>query len=236
MLLMLMTFSLTSCFVFDLAPGVKIKIEKSILPEIDSISLLEVSQDSIWESGGSIKITPNKQSYFLYTFFEKARIQIHLNNSTKVLSDSIFGPSHSHTIIISGNDGVIAFNQVEKNKKQTYLSGFLLVFAILLITKVPVATLIIKPNSKLRFMMLFAGLNFLYLLIFVVLLIFLKELLLFMLYPIYLIVLLTDTAIFLRLYREGGISRPILAGVISNFLFLTIGQFAITFLAMSLIS
>ena len=230
-----MTFSLTSCFVFDKAPGVSIKIEKSILPEIDSIFLINVSQDSnVYQSRRGRKVTEDQSRYFLYSSIkESSKIKLQLTNSSVIISDSTFIINHSPKIFISKNDGVIGFSQIERNSFQIYSKMALVIFIILFVTKVPVATLINKPKSKLRFMLLFAGLNLLYVLICMILIGFLKEMFAIMLYPFYIIVLGADITFLIKQYPDSGKSRPIIAGVVSNLLFLTIGQFIITILAMS---
>jgi hypothetical protein len=227
-----MVLSCTSCFVFDKAPSVKIKIEKSALSEIDSIFLTDYSPNTFNQLWSGNKVTINQSTYFLYPVRQNSRIKLRLTNSNVIFSDSTLLLDRSSIIKISKNSGVIGFNKIVKTEHQRYISLFLVIFMIVIITKVPIASLISRPNSKWRFMLLYAGLNLIYLLIVMLLTSFLKDSFATMLYPFYLIVLGSDMVFLIKQHPDRGLTRPIIAGIVSNLLFLTIGQFIATFAIM----
>ena len=228
-----MTVSLTSCFVFDKAPSIRIKIEKSALSEIDSIFLTNDPPGNIYQLWSGKKVTTDQSTYFLYPVRQNSRIKLRLTNSNVIFSDSTIIINPSSIIKISKNNGVIGFNKVVKTEPQRYIYLFLAIFMIVFITKVPIATLINRPHSKWRFMFLYTGLNLIYLLIVILLIRFLNDIFAIMLYPFYLIVLGSDIIFLIKHYPDKGLTRPIIAGIVSNLLFLTIGQFIITFAIMN---
>jgi hypothetical protein len=228
-----MAVSLTSCFVFDKAPSIRIKIEKTALSEIDSIFLADSPPDNINQLWSGKKVTTDQNTYFLYPVRQNSRIKLRLTNSNVIFSDSTIIINPSSIIKISKNNGVIGFNKIVKTEPQRYISMFLAIFLIVFITKVPITTLINRPHSKWRFMLLYTGLNLIYLLIVILLISFLDDIFAIMIYPFYLIVLGSDIIFLIKQNPNGGLTRPIIAGIVSNLLFLTIGQFIITFAIMN---
>jgi hypothetical protein len=227
-----MTVSLTFCFVFDKAPNAKINIEKTALSEIDSIFLTDGSKDNINQSWIGKKVTMDQSTYFLYPVRQNSRIKLRLINSEVIYSDSTIILNPSSVIKISENNGVIGFSKIVKTDLQRYISMFFAVFIIVFFTKVPIALLINKPQSKWRFMLQYTGLNLIYLLIVILLLSILNDIFAILLYLFYLIVLGSDITFLIKQYPDKGVIRPIIAGIVSNLIFLTIGQFIITFAIM----
>jgi hypothetical protein len=233
LLILLLTVSLTSCFVFDKAPNVRINIEKTALSEIDSLFLTGDSRDNINQLWIGKKVTMDQSTYFLYLVHQNSRIKLRLTNSKVIFSDSTIILNPSSVIKISKNNGEIGFSKIVKSESLRYISMFLAIFMIVFIIKVPIATLINRPNSKWRFMLIYTGLNLIYLFVVILLINFLDDIFAILLYPFYLIVFGSDIIFFLKQNPDRSLTRSIIAGIVSNILFLTIGQFIITFAIMN---
>ncbi len=94
------------------------------------------------------------------------------------------------------------------------------------------ALLIINPELKKDFILKYSGLNLAYLVVIGILFAVFKDSYILFLYPSYLIIITLDLLFLTKFYKERGKTRPIIAGIVSNLLFLTIGQLAITFAIM----
>ena len=221
----------TSCFVFDKLPEINIKIDDSILSEIDSIMLIDSSQYSNTEEN-SLKVINDFQDYKLMTYESSVRIKLKLKNSKYITSDLIEIINGSDKIFISKQEDKYEFNLIEESKIQKYATVFLIVLLLVLLTKIPVALLIISPVSKTEFLKHYGGLNLIYLVLFTVCLLIFSAGFVAFLYPFYFIVFASDLLFLTKYYDDKGTGRPILAGIISNLLFLTLGQYIITFAIM----
>jgi hypothetical protein len=230
--IILIAVSLTSCFVFDKPPSAKIEIEKSLLPEIDSIFLNAESPNNDNRMWFGKKVTIGQSTYFLYPIHSNSRIKLTMTNSNNIFSDSTIFKNSPSLIRITKNNGSIGFNPIVKSKFQMYMPLILVIFIILFFTKVPIALIINRPLLKWRFVLLYTGLNFIYLLIFIAFISILEDKFAILLYPYYFIIIGSDIIFLTKLNPGKGLARPIIAGIISNLLFLTIGQFVITFAIM----
>jgi hypothetical protein len=227
--LLLIAVLLTSCFVFDKPPNAKIEIEKSILPEIDSIFLNHESPNNYYQNCCGKKITLDQAIYYLYPVRSNSRIKLILANSKIIFSDSTIFKKATFLIRISKSNGIIGFTPIVKSKIQMYFPLILVIFLIVFITKVPISLVINRPALKWRFVLLYTGLNLIYLLIFIVFIGLFEDKFAVLLYPFYLIILGCDIMFLIKQKTDKGLVTPIISGIVSNLLFLTIGQFAITF-------
>jgi hypothetical protein len=231
LLSILLSLTLTSCFVFDKLLKLNVNIDKSILSEIDSVFLIDSSEFSN-EGVNQLKVTNDILDYKLVTDESKVKIRLKLRNSSYITSNTIETSNSNDKIYISKHDYKYTFNVIKESKFQKYSILFFIVLIVLLSTKIPIALLIISPSSKIDFLKQYGGLNLIYLGIFIIcLLIFLPGFIGF-LYLFYFVVLVSDLFFLIKYYDDKGIARPIIAGLISNLLFLTIGQFIITFAIM----
>ncbi|MFQ3578685.1 MAG: hypothetical protein SNJ71_00915 [Bacteroidales bacterium] len=233
-LLILMSISLTSCFVFDKIPGeVRVTIDKSIVSDIDSVFLIDNSQYVDLEERNSVKVISEIKDYSFYSSRQNARIKIKLKDSKEYFSDSTITQGSEGEIKISRVDNKVKFEKIVRTNFQKYAPLILIVLLIVLITKVPVALLIIWPSSRIKFLMYYGGLNMIYLIIFILSLILFSDAFVVFLYPFYLIVLISDLFFFVKYYQEKRTFRLVIAAIVSNLLFLTVGQFIITFAIMN---
>lgn len=224
-------FLLTSCFVFDKIPEINIKIDKPILSEIDSIILIDSLTYSNTEEN-YVKVTDEFQDYRIMSFESSVRIKLKLKNSSYITSDLIEIINDKDKIFISKHENKYEFNIIKESKFKKYATIFFIVLLLVLLTKIPVALLIISPVSKFEFLKHYGGLNLIYLVLFTVCLLIFSEGFVAFLYPFYFIVLASDLLFLTKYYNDKGTARPIIAGIISNLLFLTLGQFIITFAIM----
>jgi len=228
-----MSISLSSCFVFDKIPEVRVTIDKSLESDIDSVFLIDNSQYVDLKERNSIKVTSEIKDYSFYSYRPNARIKIKLKDSKEYFSDSTITQGSEGKIKISRLDNKVRFEKIVRTNFQKYAPLILIVLLIVLITKVPVALLIIWPSSKVEFLLYYGGLNLVYLIIVILSLILFSDAFVVFLYPFYLIVLISDLFFFAKYYQEKRTFRLVIAAIVSNLLFLTVGQFIITFAIMN---
>jgi len=227
----LLSITLTSCFVFDKVPLIRIIVDKSILSEIDSILLIGSSEFSN-ELVNQLKVTKDIQEYKLVTDESKVKIRLKLRNSDYITSNTIETSNSNNKIYVSKRDNNYTFNVIKESKFQKYSIMFFIVLLVLLLTKIPIALLIISPSSKIDFLKQYGGLNLIYLGIVIICLLIFSSGFIGFLYLFYFVFLVSDLVFLIKYYDDKGIAKPIIAGLISNLLFLTIGQFIITFAIM----
>lgn len=232
-LIILMSISLTSCFVFDKIPEVRVTIDKSIVSDVDSVFLIDNSQYLDLKERNSVKVISEIKDYSFYSSGQNARIKIKLKDSKEYFSDSTITQGSEGEIKISRVDNKVKFEKIVRTNFQIYAPLILIVLLIVLITKVPVALLIIWPSSRIMFSMYYGGLNLIYIIIFILSLISFSDTFVVFLYPFYLIVLISDLFFFVRYYQEKRTFRLVIAAIVSNLLFLTVGQFIITLAIMN---
>lgn len=232
--IILTSILLTSCFPIDRSPIVHVTIEKSLIPEIDSIFLIETSHSYQTRETNSQKVKAdiNEYSFLLSGFNSVIRIKLKLKDTIEVISDSLMINDSKDKIKIAGQANKIKFEKIIKTKFQSYTPFIFIILLVILIAKIPLSVLIIWPSQKVRFIKLYSGLNCLYLLIFIIPMIIFSDIMIFLLYPFYLCVLLIDLIFLVKEFHEKGVLRPIIAGILGNLVFLTLGQLIITFAMM----
>jgi hypothetical protein len=222
---------LTSCFVFDKLQEVEVRIDKSIIQEIDSIYLQEGTYFETIRNVNSKKIIKGIEKYTFFPYDQSIRIKILLKNSQEIVS-SAFNTRFTNKIRISRVEEKIQFTQVKETNFKKYGSVILIIILTILIIKVPIALMIISPSNKLTFIRDYCGINLSYLTLFIILMAIFSDQFIIFLYPYYFVILIADILFLTRLYNDKGLKRPIIAAILSNILFLTIGQFVITFAIM----
>jgi hypothetical protein len=166
-----------------------------------------------------------------FPFSQNIRIKIILTNSQEIVSNT-FNTRFTTKIRISRIEGRIQFKQVKETNFEKYGLVILIILLTILVIKVPVALMIINPSNKLGFLRDYCGINLVYLTIFIISMAIISDRFIIFLYPFYFLILIADMVFLTRLYNDKGIKRPIIAAILSNILFLTIGQFIITFAIM----
>jgi hypothetical protein len=223
---------LTSCFVFDKKlQEVQVRIDKSIVQDIDSIYLQEGTYFETISAMNSKKIIKRIEKYSFFPYSQNIRIKIILTNSQEIVSNT-FNTRFTTKIRISRIEGRIQFKQVKETNFEKYGLVIPIILLTILVIKVPVALMIINPSNKLGFLRDYCGINLVYLTIFIISMAIISDRFIIFLYPFYFLILIADMVFLTRLYNDKGIKRPIIAAILSNILFLTIGQFIITFAIM----
>lgn len=231
LILFVVPFLLTACFPFDKTPEVKIKIDNSAISTIDSIEiyLLDSYRDNEHEE---FKVSTDNKEYKFLTHAQNTTIKLTLKDRKQIRSKTLKLGEFKNRIIISKVDKNYVFEKKEESKIIKYGSILLIIFTIVFISKIPMALLIINPELKKDFILKYGGLNLAYLVVIGILFAVFKDSYILFLYPSYLIIITLDFIFLTNLYKERGKTRPIIAGIVSNLLFLTIGQLAITFAIM----
>jgi len=232
LLFILMLVSFSSCFVFDKIPAVDVTLDKSLIADIDSIFLIVNSQSIDLKERNSVKVSSDIKDYSFYTHRSNARIKIKLKDSKEYFSDSTITENPEGKIKISRVDNKIRFKKVVRTNFQKYVPLILIILLIILITKVPVALLIIWPSSKLEFLLHYGGVNIIYLIIVILSYIIFSDAFVVFLLLFYLIVFMSDLFFFAKYYQDKRTYRLVIAAIVSNLLFFTVGQFLITFALM----
>ena len=230
LLLFVLPVLLTACFPFDKIPEVKINFDKASISTIDSLEILNDTYSDHEQE--NFKVSESIKEYKIYTHGHNVTIRLTLKDKQKIKSNSIKLGESKNQIFISKVDKNYVFEKKEESKILKYGTILLIIFAIIFITKIPIALLIIQPELKRNFILKFSGLNLAYLIVFGILLAIFKAGFSLYLYPGYMVILILDLLFFINFYNERGKIRPIIAGIVSNLLFLTIGQLAITFAMM----
>lgn len=218
---------LTACFPFDKIPEVKIKIDNSAISTIDSLEILPVDEYSD-DQHEYFKVSAHIKEYKLLTHAQNAVIKLTLKDKSQIKSESIKLGEFRNRILISKVDRNYVFEKKEESKILKYGSILLIIFTIVLITKIPIALLIINPELKKNFLLKFGGLNLIHLTVIGILFATFKGSFIPFLYPAYLVILILDLLFLVNFNKERGKTRSAIAGIVSNLLFLTIGQLAIT--------
>ena len=221
---------LTACFPFDKIPEVKIKLDKASISTIDRLEILNDNYSD--HEHENFKVSDHNKEYKIYTHAQNVTIRLTLKDKRKIKSNTIILGEFKNHIFISKVDKNYVFEKKEESKILKYGTILLIIFAIIFITKIPIALLVIHPELKRNFILKFGSLNLAYLILFGILLSIFKVGFILFLYPGYMVILILDLLFFINVYNERGKTRPIIAGIVSNLLFLTIGQLAITFAIM----
>jgi hypothetical protein len=222
---------LTSCFVFDKLPEVEVKIDKSLVQEIDSIFLEEGAYFETIRDVNRKGINKANQKYSFFPYDQNFRIKLLLKNSQEIVS-STFNKRFTTIIRISRDKEKIQFIQVKETKLKKYGLVIFIIILTVIIIKVPIALLVISPSDKLTFIRDYGGINMVYLTLFILLIAIFSDKFIIFLYPYYFVIIIADILFLTSFYNDKGVKRPIIAAVLSNILFLTIGQFVITFAIM----
>jgi|GEM_PF-2797526 len=231
LILFVVPFLLTACFPFDKIPEVEIKIDNSAISTIDSLEiyLLDSYTDNEHEE---FKVYTDNKEYKFLSHAQNAIIKITLKDRKQIRSKTLKLGEFKNRIIISKVDKKYVFEKKVESKIIKYGSIFLILFTIVFISKIPMALLIINPELKKDFILKYGGLNLAYLAVIGILFAVFKDSYILFLYPSYLIIIILDLLFLIKFYKERGKTRPIIAGIVCNLMFLTIGQLAITFAIM----
>jgi hypothetical protein len=229
--LFLVPLLFTACFPFDKIPEVKIKIEKSAISSIDSLKILcfDKYSDSQLKD---FKVSVDKEEYKFHTNVQNGIIILTLKDKSQFKSKPFKIINFKNRISILKVKEYYIFEKKEESKIVKFSSIILIIFSIVFISKIPIALLIIKPELKINFMLKYGGVNLVYLIVIGILLATFISSFFFFLYPSYLIIMILDLIFLTNCYKESGKFRPVIAGIVSNLLFLTIGQLAITYAMM----
>ena len=146
----------------------------------------------------------------------------------------LFLPS-SFAVQLQKVNNKITAEPVVKSKTIWYMTIDLIAFIVILITKIPSALLILWPKDKLRFIGRWIISNLLYLTFFILLFRLLGNGNYKYIVFYYGLVLIADFVLLEYWYkRESKTIKIALAALVSNLVFLTAGQLAITFILMVL--
>lgn len=219
--IIILSLTLTGCFCFDRKLQTNILIDETAIDEIDSICLLteDNSLDSLNFNSTSVSSSENE-----YRFSTTGRIKLKLKNKNEVVSKS----ENWRNIKISKFNNKFIFEEIRASESFIMIKFFIVTFMTIFLLKVIVSFLIILPERKLKFIVFFGLLNLLYLTIFEIF----DRTIINYIFSFYTIILISDLIFLTIKYGQKGYIRPILAGLISNVLFFTIGQFLITIYVM----
>ena len=208
---------MTGCICIDRKLETKITIDKTAINEIDSLYLLtgQSDYDSLNFNSTSVSSDENE-----YRFSDVGRIKVKLKNNTVIESKS----DNWSRIKISKSNNKFIFEKIETSETFRMTKYYIVTFIIIFLIKVLTSLFIISPNKKVNFIIYFGLLNLLYFMLFE----FFTGLIMNYLFSFYIAILILDLIFLIIKFSQKGHLRPILAGLISNVLFFTIGQFLIT--------
>lgn len=225
-------FSFTTvCMAIDRMPEIRIKIDKSIISEVDSVYLIKDFQNV--SSTDQNEVSPNQKWYSFSGFHGKSRISIKLKNSYNLLTDTTLAIGRNATIIIKKHKNKIYFQEYHQSVFWRISKILVVLLIALLFVKLPIAMLIISPISKRRFLVNFAMTNLIYFVVFFGLIGIMRDTLSLVLFPLILMITISDLFFLKSRDEDCGIVRLIFATLISNVLYFTTGlllMFLIPFL------
>jgi hypothetical protein len=223
---LIIVLMIPGCFAVDKSKMITVHIDNNIRTEIDSIIMI----DSLPPENNSIRFqrlkADNSETYnSFWSYGPYIWINLRLKNSDLVKSDSINILNSTQNIYIRKNDNKITFmaEPLPPKTKNYIISGILFLFVISL--KIMMAFWIVNPNNKLRFLLSFGAVQIIYLIISIFSIMKYFE----GFYLFYFLILVIDTIFLVTFYHGKGWYRPILAGLVSNFFLVTIGNLILNF-------
>jgi len=206
----------------DKMPVICVRIDKSIISNVDSVFLINDSQ--IQNSTDRYKVTSDQKEYLFKGYHGVSKISIKLKNSPKHLNDTTLITEKNATFVVKQINDKICFQQYHRSKLMNIMIQLIVLFLTLLLVKIPIAMLIMTPDSKKRFLINFGMINLLYLLVLIGLIVIMQDLFIGAIYLFMILIMISADLIFLnQKYNEKGILRPIIATIASNALFFIIG-------------
>jgi len=229
--ILIFLFSWISCFSFDKLPETIIEIDKSIISLIDSVEI--ISNNSYPEESEPQKVIVKDETRYDFGFESNRFIVKLILKDKSIVKSKLFDNYELKDVIyISKDNSSFKFEPVEESHLFKKIMTFLAIIISILITKVPIALLIIQPENKKEFFVRFAGINLIYFLcLALILLVFLDAFILFYILS-YFVVFIADILYLTTNYGDSSKLKPILAAIVSNLLFITIGQIMIMILLM----
>lgn len=223
--LLIFLFCVTSCFA-SVKRHTSIVLDRTIVSSLDSLNVIDSLKDRSFENG--IKVDRSRSNYYFSSFKKGMRIALKFKDGRTYLADrNVIGVDNQKVIIKMRYNKPI-FHQYSRFELVTPI--MIIALIVILITKLPVAMSVLKPDSKKLFFMRCSLLNLSLIVLFTIQL----SLNIFSLPLFFLQILLFPVIIdylFLWLfYRRMKKSNLILTSVISNFVFNTIGLFMIYYI------
>jgi len=226
-LIILLSSVISSC-AFEPSSSINVHIDKSIISNVDSIFMVDSSTRYYDEK--SRKIEPGVFDYSLLRTYSQFQIKLKLKKSQVIISDTIKILNTADIISITKVDNKINFKLISESKISKYVFIFFISLVVLLTIKILTTILILSPNSVMTYIKQISTLNLIYLVIFYPLIIVFESGYGFILFCAFLITLISDLVFLQSYYNDKGQVRTIIAGIISNILFWTIGLFILSFL------
>lgn len=211
----------TTCLAIDRMPVVHVRIDKSIISDVDSVYLMHDFQKSTFTD--RYKVYPNQTMYLFSGFNGDLGISIKLKDSPNLISDTtlIFGRDAS--VIVKRQDNEICFQQYHQSMILIRAMQLIVLFLTLLIFKLPIAMLILRPESKKRFLLDFGKIILIYVVVLIILIGIMQDAYAVVFFPFVILTLISDLFFLIYNYDGRGKLRPIIAAIVINVLFLTIG-------------
>jgi hypothetical protein len=222
------TLSLNSCFNMDRVPEFKVIIDKGLKDKIQLICMVDSIYNNLHYEDICKEVGHSGEIKFM-EFGNGSKISIKFKDSTEYLSNYI-ELGESFTYKISRENGHIKIVPYEESRFLGCILLVLIAFVVSWIAKIPVAMLIMKPDDKKQFLITGSIYTLIYLVSFLAIAMAIPFFLIFF----YLIMAVTDYLNYSKM-EESTVFKSVLASLVSNILFFTIGQFVITFAAMILI-
>lgn len=211
----------TTCSAIDRIPVVHVRIDKSIISDVDSVYLMHDFQKTIFTD--RYKVSPNQTKYTFSSFDGDLGISIKLKDSSKLLSDSTLILGRDASVIVKRNDSEISFQQYHQSMILVRGIQLIVLILTLLIFKLPIAMLIVRPESKMRFLLDFGKSILIYVVVLILLIVIMQDAFVVAFFPYVILTFLFDLFFLIYNYDGRGKLRPILAAIVINVLFLTIG-------------
>lgn len=220
----------TSISALDRRAELIVSIEKNIIAEIDSIEFIPISNTKL-ESNSIMKVTAEQTQYSFNPTGSKSVIVLKLKKKSMVRSQQIEMAGFEDNIYVTESDGKFFIGKKIDSKVFYNTLFFLVALVLILITKVPITMLLIKPKSIKDYLLKASGLNLIYLLLLSYTLVVHYKYITLIFFAIYLLMMVLDAIFYTKMEPDNKKTRAIIAAVLSNLLFITLGQFAFFMIA-----
>ena len=219
---------LSGCFVFDKIPGIEIKIDKTIKSIISEIC---IEDSSIYRDADTCQIIESGNNYFFSSEKDKVKFKLFFKDSTFFVTNVIDLSKEYDYVEIKKTGNNIIVEPIKESKTKKYFFIILYTYLIIWLTKIPISLALLELPQKIKFIIYWSKIQAIYLIIFVLLCVMLQEKIIILILLYYIFVGVADYIILWKKYEIDN-KKIVLAVVLSNIIFFTIGQFLITIVMM----
>jgi len=229
-LIFLLSIISSKCFAVDPSPYGYIVINKSLASEIDSIIIIKDSKQTNFDDIYKIKVMDGVNQYSPDFRLINIRIKLKLKNNTEITSDEMSAFGKENKINIYKVKGQIRIEKEVESFFLKYGRFILIALIIILVTKLPIALLMLRPENKIKFLKQFSLINLAYIFIIIIpyiLQIDILSVVMVFLTPI--IIILSDEIYITKYYKVNTVFGALIVSLLSNLIFLIAGLILVFF-------